>query len=151
MVRQSLCAGALIVALLACATPAWAGEETVPDVVGLSLDEANALMAQAGFTCTVRYELGKPIGIVFSQDPGSLATRDRFFTEDGRLDYTGVQSLEDLTDLYDRQLDNMDGITGGIVAEGNVIYYAAASGEIAAIRVNGIDLSTKAQVETERD
>ncbi len=76
MVRQSLCAGALIVALLVCATPAWAGEETVPDVVGLSLDEADTLLEEAGFKSTVRYEMGRPIGIVFSQDPGGLCVRD---------------------------------------------------------------------------
>jgi outer membrane protein assembly factor BamB len=71
---------------------------------------------------------------------GSLAARDRFFTEDGRLDYTGVATLEDLMALYDRQLDAMSGIPGNIVVEGNMIYYAAASGEIAAIRVRGIEL-----------
>jgi outer membrane protein assembly factor BamB len=76
---------------------------------------------------------------------GSLATRNRFFNDDGQIDYTGVQSMEDLTDLYDRQLDAMDGITGSIVVEANVVYYATAGGEIAAIRVNGIDLPTEAQ------
>jgi len=71
---------------------------------------------------------------------GSLESRDRFFTKDGRLDFSGVQSLEDLMDLYDRQLDEMGGITGSIVVDENLIYYATASGEIAAIRVNGISL-----------
>jgi len=75
----------------------------------------------------------------------SLATRDQFFTEDGRLDYTGVQSLEDLMDLYDRQLDGMGGIPGSIVVEENLIFYATASGEISAVQVNGVDLPKEDQ------
>jgi outer membrane protein assembly factor BamB len=70
---------------------------------------------------------------------GSLAARDEFFKEDGTLDYTGISSLEDLMGLYDRQLEKMDGIPGTIVVQDNIIYYAAASGEIAAIRVNGLE------------
>jgi len=69
---------------------------------------------------------------------GSLGARDEFFNEDGSLDYTGIRTLEDIQDLYERQLVKMDGIPGNIVVEKNIIYYAAASGEIAAIRVNGI-------------
>jgi outer membrane protein assembly factor BamB len=71
---------------------------------------------------------------------GSQATRARFFTDDGQLDYTGVQTVEDLMGLYDRQLDAMGGIPGSIVVERNMVYYATVSGEIAAISVTGIDL-----------
>ena len=76
---------------------------------------------------------------------GSRASRDEFFKDNGDLDYTDVRSVEDLMDLYDRQLNKMDGIAGNIVVENNIIYYAAASGEIAAIRVNGIELADKEQ------
>lgn len=34
----------------------------------------------------------------------------------------------------------MDGIAGSIAVEGDVIYYASVGGEIAAIRVEGIEL-----------
>jgi len=81
---------------------------------------------------------GNKVGVY--ETDGSQATRARFFTEDGQLDYTGVQTVEDLMDLYDRQLDAMGGIPGSIVVERNMVYYATASGEIAAIRVTGVDL-----------
>lgn len=86
----------------------------------------------------------------FYETDGSIAARGEFFVDDGKLDFTGISSLEDLMDLYDRQLEKMDGIPGNIVVESDVIYYAAASGEIAAIRVNGISLSDQGTTGTER-
>ncbi len=64
--------------VLACvfATPARAGEATVPDVVGLSLDQAQGLLQQAGFRSDIVRVSGTPVGVVVSQEPGGLATRD---------------------------------------------------------------------------
>lgn len=76
---------------------------------------------------------------VFETD-GSQSNRDEFFNDDGSPDYTGLRSLEDLMGFYDRQMAAMGGIPGEIAVDGDVIYYATASGEVAAIRVNGIDL-----------
>lgn len=75
----------------------------------------------------------------YYETDGSRTARDEYFNDDGSLDYTGIRSLEDLMGLYDRQMAAMAGIPGDIAVEGNVIYYGAASGEVAAIRVNGID------------
>jgi outer membrane protein assembly factor BamB len=71
---------------------------------------------------------------------GAVENRSRFFTDAGRPDYTGLKTLEDLMERYDHQLDAMGGITGDIAVDGNVIYYATAGGEIAAIQVHGIEL-----------
>lgn len=87
---------------------------------------------------------GSSVGVY--ETDGSLATRAQFFTEDGRLDYTGIKTMEDLMNLYDRQMDGMGGIPGSIVVEENLIYYATASGEIAAVRVNGIEVPREEQV-----
>jgi len=76
MTRQSLLLAAILVAGVLFAGPAYAGEEMVPDVVGLRVEEAKALMDEAGFTARVQNVPGKRIGIVLSQDPGGMATRD---------------------------------------------------------------------------
>jgi len=81
---------------------------------------------------------GEKLG-VFETD-GSRANHDRFFAEDGKPDYADVKSLDDLMDFYERQITAMDGITGPIAVEDGTIYYATAGGEVAAIRVAGIDL-----------
>jgi outer membrane protein assembly factor BamB len=81
----------------------------------------------------------------FFETDDSIAARDEFFNDDGSLDYTGIRSLEGIQGLYERQLIRMDGIPGSIVVEKNIIYYAAVSGEIAAIRVNGIELPAEEQ------
>ena len=67
----------MIAALLCTLAPvASAGEATVPDCVGLSLDQARALVEKAGFKVRVTPQVGRPIGIVHSQNPGGFATRD---------------------------------------------------------------------------
>jgi len=72
------CLAFLCALVLACAiaTPAHAGNGTVPDVVGLALDEAEGLLQQAGFTARVENVAGRPQGMVFSQSPGGFATSD---------------------------------------------------------------------------
>jgi outer membrane protein assembly factor BamB len=102
-----------------------------------------ALPSLDGRITVLSREKGK-LSAVYETD-GSLASRNEFFRDDGKLDYTGVTSIEDLMDLYDRQLNKMDGIPGDIVVENNVICYGAASGEIACIRVNGVDLPDEEQ------
>lgn len=81
---------------------------------------------------------GEKLGVY--ETGASRKNHDRFFTEDGKTDYTGVKSLDDLMDFYERQITAMDGITGPIAVEDETIYYATAGGEVAAIRVAGIDL-----------
>lgn len=76
MTRKSLFLAVFLVAGVLFAVPAYAGEEMVPDVVGLRVHEAKAMMDEAGFAARVQNVPGKPIGIVFSQDPGGMATRD---------------------------------------------------------------------------
>jgi len=68
----------------------------------------------------------------------SHANHGRFFTDEGKPDYTGVATLEDLMDLYDRQLARLGGIPGRLAVDGDVIHYAAADGEFGALRVTGI-------------
>lgn len=70
---------------------------------------------------------------------GSRSQRETFFNPDGTNNYSGVETMEDFIDWYDRLLQGMGGITGDIVVEGDVIYYATASGEIAAVRAIGLD------------
>lgn len=67
----------------------------------------------------------------------SRENHPRLFSSDGKPDYSGVETLEDLTALYDLQLEQLGGISGRIVVSDEVIYYAAANGEVAAIRVTG--------------
>ena len=76
----------------------------------------------------------------FFETDGARATRADYFTDEGALDYTGIESLDDLLDLYDRQMAGMGGIPGSVAVDGDIIYYATANGEIAAIRVGGIEL-----------
>ncbi|MDX1459963.1 MAG: PQQ-binding-like beta-propeller repeat protein [Xanthomonadales bacterium] len=68
----------------------------------------------------------------------SRARRADFFTDEGRLDYTGITSLDDLAGLYERQLQQMDGIPGRIAVEGNRAWYATAGGEVGAVDFEGI-------------
>lgn len=82
---------------------------------------------------------GTPVAMYETE--GSRNNRSRFFKEDGSTDYTGISSLEDLMDLYDRQIETLGGITGDMVVEGDRVYYATAGGEIGALRVEGLDLS----------
>ena len=73
---------------------------------------------------------------------GSRENHDQFFNEDGTVDYSGITNLDELSRLYDRQLAELGGIPGKFAVEGNVIYFATASGEIAAVRVNGITIES---------
>lgn len=80
MVRHTLFVTSILVAALLCASPAIAGEEMVPDVVGLNIQKAQALLEEAGFPMQVESVPGKPLGIVFSQHPGGLSERDTAMT-----------------------------------------------------------------------
>ncbi len=75
----------------------------------------------------------------YYETEASRSKRATFFHPDGSNNYSGVNTTEDFIDWYDRLLRQMDGITGGIVVDGDVIFYATAGGEIAAIRAIGID------------
>lgn len=76
---------------------------------------------------------------------GSRENRAAYFNDDGSPDFTGLRTLEDLVGFYQRQLAGMDGIPGDIAVAGNVIYYASAGGEIAAVRVDGIGVTGSGQ------
>jgi outer membrane protein assembly factor BamB len=69
----------------------------------------------------------------------SRSERDTFFNADGTSNYTGVTTMEEFIAWYDRLLQNMGGIAGSIVVEDDMIFYATAGGEIAAVRAIGID------------
>jgi beta-lactam-binding protein with PASTA domain len=56
---------------------ARAESSTVPDAVGLAEAAGRALVAQGGFDAQVVYSKQGPVGIVFSQEPGGLATRSK--------------------------------------------------------------------------
>ncbi len=65
----------------------------------------------------------------------SRSQRATYFNEDGTNNYAGITTMEDFIGWYDRLVRRMGGIAGSIVVEEDVIYYATAGGEIAAIRV----------------
>ncbi len=71
----------------------------------------------------------------YYETDGSRSQRATFFNEDGTNNYEGVTSMEDYIVWYDRLLRRMGGIAGSIVVDEDIIYFATASGEIAAIRV----------------
>ncbi len=77
--------------------------------------------------------------VAIHESEGSRDNRDRFFTAEGQLDYSGLKSLEDLMALYDRQLAAMDGIAGEFAVDGDTIWYATVSGTIMAVRARGIE------------
>ena len=74
MTTRTIWTGALTVALLLVAAPAYA-EDAVPDVVGLRTDKAQALIQDAGYVCNVSYDASRPAGLVFDQTPGGFANR----------------------------------------------------------------------------
>ncbi len=102
-----------------------------------ALGEAHVVLAGLDGRITVLSRADGSVAGIYDTE-GARNTRDRFFHEDGRPDYAGVASLEDLMGWYDRKLEGMSGITGGFVVQENRIYYATASGEITALTVNGI-------------
>ncbi len=67
---------ALVVSAAIAPSAAHAEDATVPCVVGLSLDKAQSLLEQAGFTGSVQHVQGRTIGVVFSQTPGGLTLKD---------------------------------------------------------------------------
>ncbi len=69
-------AGPALLARPACAD-APAGDQTVPDVVGLQVRDAEVLLRQAGFQFEIEAVLapGVVVGEVLGQDPGGLAVR----------------------------------------------------------------------------
>lgn len=77
MVRSSFVLTVSLVAAVFAAAPAHAEDATVPDVVGLSLQEAEALLTQAGFEPSVNRVPGEAIDKVISQEPGGLCTRSK--------------------------------------------------------------------------
>ncbi len=66
----------LVALVLAAAFAPAASADTVPDVVGLSVDEATSLLEQAGFKAAVNRVPGATIGQVISQKPGGLCERN---------------------------------------------------------------------------
>lgn len=64
--------------------------------------------------------------------------RHRYFDAEGRVNYEGVQSIEDLMTLYDRHLEELGGITGALAVFEHTIYYAAANGEVASVTIDGL-------------
>lgn len=64
--------------------------------------------------------------------------RSDHFDEEGKHTPGEIQSFEDLFALYDRSLDELGGIAGGIAIEGDRIYYATGAGSVVAIQVSGI-------------
>jgi outer membrane protein assembly factor BamB len=88
-------------------------------------------------------EDGSPAG--YYETAGSRARRSDFFKDDGSIDFSGLRSVEDLMDLYDRQLEAMGGMTGSLVVAGDRVFYAAANGEIAALRIKGIAVPEQGQ------
>lgn len=75
----------------------------------------------------------------YYETDASRSQRETFFNPDGTSNYTGVKTMEEFIDWYDRLLRQMSGIPGDIVVEGDVIFYATASGEVAAVRVIGVE------------
>lgn len=71
--------GLMMAAILVCgfAATAFAADASVPDVVGLQLDEARDLIQKAGFDVDVRPVQGHPIGLVVSQEPGGMCVRSK--------------------------------------------------------------------------
>jgi len=76
----------------------------------------------------------------FYETDGSISNRESFFNADGTSNYTGVTTMEEFVDWYDRLLRQMGGIAGDIVVEGDIIFYATVGGEIAALRATGLIL-----------
>ncbi len=74
--RSRLFACLLFLCACAVGATAHAGEATVPDTVGLSLDEARSALEKAGFAVKVKLAPGRTVGQVFSQEPGGLCKRD---------------------------------------------------------------------------
>lgn len=75
----------------------------------------------------------------FYETDGSSAKRATFFNVDGTSNYTGITTMEQFIDWYDRLVRQMDGIAGDIVVNEDVIFYGTAGGEVAAVRAIGID------------
>ena len=64
--------------------------------------------------------------------------RSDHFDEEGKHTPGEIQSFEDLFALYDRSLDELGGIAGGISIENDMIYYATGAGSVVAVQVSGI-------------
>ena len=64
--------------------------------------------------------------------------RHQFFNAEGKVNYEGVKSIEDLMALYDRQLEQLGGIPGSIAVADHTLYYAAANGELASVSIKGL-------------
>lgn len=76
--RYRVAPAVLAAALLSCLPISDASaEDLVPDVVGLELGQAQALLEQAGYPAQVDYDPSKPAGRVFGQTPGGLSSRPK--------------------------------------------------------------------------
>ncbi|MCA9314568.1 MAG: PASTA domain-containing protein [Planctomycetes bacterium] len=67
-------------ALAVCAWVAWATPahaETVPDVIGIQVTEAEQLLRLGSFRISVQYDPNVPLGTVVAQDPPGFADRPR--------------------------------------------------------------------------
>ena len=110
------------------AAPVALGNHTIA-VAGL--DGRIAVLARETGETLATYDTG-----------ASAANRGRFFDQDGKLKTDEIKSLEDLMALYDRFLGDMGGIAGGLAVDGSTLYYAAGNGEVAALRVTGLEGDT---------
>ncbi len=76
--RYRVASAVLTAALLSFfLAPNALADELVPDVVGLRLDQAKALLEQGGYDATLEFDAARPAGIVFGQVPGGLASRPK--------------------------------------------------------------------------
>lgn len=64
-----------LVTLVIALTATQAYADTVPDVTGLTVQEAKTLLKQAGYEVEVSYERGRPADLVFAQEPPGFAAR----------------------------------------------------------------------------
>lgn len=76
--------------------------------------------------------------VLMHETQASRQHRDRFFGPENQINYEGVQSIEDLMALYDRQLEQLGGIPGSIAVVEQTLFYAAANGELASITIHGL-------------
>ncbi|MDJ0975834.1 MAG: PASTA domain-containing protein, partial [Planctomycetota bacterium] len=76
--RYRVALAVMAAALLSCLLPSDAyADDLVPDVVGLPLEQAQALLERAGYPADLDYDASKPAGRVFGQTPGGLASRPK--------------------------------------------------------------------------
>jgi len=75
----------------------------------------------------------------FHDTAESVRHRGDFFDDEGSLQQKSIRSWEDLFTQYDDYFSELGGIAGGLVVDGDIIYYATGAGGIASVKVTGID------------